>query len=79
MNIVNVHAAKTHLSELLARVEAGEEVVLARAGHPVARLIPFRPAAARRRFGGWRGQVWLSVDFDAPLPESIDTAFRGEG
>jgi prevent-host-death family protein len=78
MEIVNVHAAKTHLSQLLARVEAGEEVVLGRAGLPVARLIPFRPVGAKRRFGGWRGRAWISDDFDAPLPESIDKAFRGE-
>ncbi len=78
MEIVNVNAAKTHLSQLLARVEAGEEVVLGRAGHPVARLIPFRPVGAKRRFGGWRGRAWISDDFDAPLPESIDKAFRGE-
>jgi prevent-host-death family protein len=79
MEIINVHAAKTNLSQLLARVEAGEEVVLARAGHPVARLIPFRPVGAKRRFGGWHGRTWIAQDFDAPLPESIDTAFRGEG
>jgi prevent-host-death family protein len=80
MEIINVHAAKTHLSQLLARVEAGEEVVLGRAGHPVAKLVPYRPAVApRRRFGGWRGRVWISDDFDAPLPESIERAFRGEG
>ena len=78
MEIVNVHAAKTHLSKLLERVEAGEEVVLGRAGQPVARLIPFRPVGAKRRFGGWRGRAWISDDFDAPLPESIDKAFRGE-
>ena len=79
MEIVNVHAAKTHLSQLLARVEAGEEVVLARAGQPIARLIPFIPTGAPRRFGGWKGRVILGKDFDAPLPESIDRAFRGEG
>jgi prevent-host-death family protein len=78
MEIVNVHAAKTHLSQLLARVEAGEEVVLGRAGHPIARLIPFRPVAAKRRFGGWRGRAWVSDDFDAPLPEAIEKAFLGE-
>jgi prevent-host-death family protein len=79
MEIVNVHAAKTHLSQLLARVEAGEEVVLGRAGHPIARLTPFRPSGTTRRFGGWNGRVWISDDFDAPLPDSIDAAFRGEG
>jgi prevent-host-death family protein len=75
MEIINVHVAKTHLSQLLARVEAGEEVVLGRAGHPVARLIPFRPAAAKRHFGGWRGRAWVADDFDAPLPEAIEKAF----
>jgi prevent-host-death family protein len=79
MEMVNVHAAKTHLSQLLARVEAGEELVLARSGHPIARLIPYRPQGVPRRFGGWRGRVWIADDFDAPLPESIDKAFRGEG
>lgn len=70
-----MHAAKTHLSQLLARVEAGEEVVLGRAGHPVARLVPFRTVPAKRRFGGWRGRVWISHDFDAPLPDEIKKAF----
>jgi prevent-host-death family protein len=79
MEVINVHAAKTHLSQLLARVEAGEELVLARAGHPIARLVPFQATRAPRKFGGWRGRVWISDDFDAPLPDSIDTAFRGEG
>ncbi|MEA2637105.1 MAG: hypothetical protein QOE18_162 [Chloroflexota bacterium] len=78
MEIINVHAAKTHLSQLLARVETGEEVVIGRAGHPVARLIPFRAVGARRRFGGWRGRAWISDDFDAPLPEPIGNAFLGE-
>lgn len=79
METINVHAAKTHLSQLLARVEAGEEVVLARAGHPVAKLVPYLAARAPRHFGGWRGKVWISGDFDDPLPDSIDQAFRGEG
>jgi prevent-host-death family protein len=80
MEIINVHAAKTHLSHLLVRVEAGEEVVLGRAGHPIARLIPYRPAvAARRRFGGWRGRGWISDDFDAALPDSIEKTFLGDG
>lgn len=79
MEIVNVHAAKTHLSQLLARVEAGEEVVLARAGQPIARLVPFISSGTRRRFGGWKGRIVIAKDFDAPLPATIDRAFRGEG
>ncbi len=74
-----MHAAKTHLSQLLARVEAGEELVLARSGRPIARLIPYRQLGASRRFGGWRGRVWIADDFDAPFPDSIDEVFRGEG
>lgn len=64
---VNIHEAKTHLSRLIERVEAGDELVIARAGRPVARLVPYR---APRVPGRWEGQVWMSDDFDAPLPES---------
>jgi prevent-host-death family protein len=63
---VNVHAAKTHLSRLLERVEQGEEIVIARAGRPVARLVPYRTSGEVRTPGLWKGQVWLSDDWDAP-------------
>lgn len=63
---MNIHEAKTHLSRLVERVEAGEEVVIARAGRPVARLIPFRVRTAPRVPGQWRGRVTLATDFDAP-------------
>jgi prevent-host-death family protein len=78
MEIINVHAAKTNLSQLLARVEAGEEVVIGRAGRPIAKLVPFQVTRAPRKFGGWRGRVWISDDFDAPLPDDIEKFFRGE-
>jgi prevent-host-death family protein len=61
----NIHEAKTHLSRLVERVEAGEEIVIARAGRPVARLVPFRPRSQARQPGLWRGQVRMSDDFDA--------------
>jgi prevent-host-death family protein len=61
---VNIHEAKTHLSRLIERVETGEEVVIARAGRPVARLIPFRARSSPRVPGRWRGRVWLAPDFD---------------
>ncbi len=61
-----MHEAKTKLSELVAEVEAGEEVILARAGKPVARLMPLRKAQPRR-LGQWKGKVRMSKDFDAPL------------
>jgi prevent-host-death family protein len=64
---VNVQQAKTHLSRLLARVERGEEIVIARSGRPVARLLPFEPADSVRVLGGARGQVWIAEDSDAPL------------
>lgn len=63
---MNIHEAKTHLSRLVERVEAGEEVVIARAGRPVARLVPFRARTAPRTPGAWRGRVRLGADFDAP-------------
>ena len=62
---VNIHEAKTHLSRLIERVEAGEEIVIARAGRPVARLVPNRPRREPRVSGIWRGKVRLTPDFDA--------------
>lgn len=75
MDVVNVQEAKTNLSKLLARVEAGEEIVLARAGTPIARLVPV--AAAARRPGRGKGRIRMSEDFDAPLPEDLLAAFEG--
>jgi prevent-host-death family protein len=66
---VNIHEAKTHLSRLVERVEAGEEITLARAGRPVARLVPYRARPMPRQAGVWKGQVWIGPDFDEPLPE----------
>jgi prevent-host-death family protein len=69
--IVNVHEAKTHLSRLLARVEAGEEIVIARAGHPIARLEPLAAEGPTWRAPGHEPIV-IHADFDAPLPEFED-------
>jgi prevent-host-death family protein len=77
MKTVNIHEAKTQLSRLLARVERGEEVVIARAGRPVARLLPFSPKGAARELGHDRGTVIISPDFDAPLPPDILRDFEG--
>jgi prevent-host-death family protein len=65
MSLVNVHEAKTHLSRLIDRAAAGEEIVIGRAGKPVARLVPL--AAPQRTFGSLRGQVWMADDFDDDL------------
>jgi prevent-host-death family protein len=72
---VNIHEAKTHLSRLLARVAAGEEVVIAKAGKPIARLIPVTPHD-RRPLGADRGRGFIADDFDAPLPEEILAEFE---
>lgn len=67
---VNIHAAKTHLSRLVERVEAGEEITLARAGRPVARLVPYEHRRAPRPFGLWKGKVWLAPDWDSPAVDA---------
>lgn len=69
MKQVNMHEAKTHLSRLVDEAAAGEEVVIAKAGRPVAKLVPYEPARKPRKPGAWKGQVWMSPDFDDPLPE----------
>jgi prevent-host-death family protein len=72
---VNIHQAKTHLSQLLERVEGGEEIVIARAGKPIARLIPFADDSAPRRLGVMHGQLVVADDFDAPLPPEVLASF----
>lgn len=68
--VVNVHQAKTHLSQLLQDVEKGEEVVIARAGVPVARLVAWRDEPPRLAApGAMRGRIQMSDDFDAPLDD----------
>ena len=74
---VNIHEAKTHLSRLLERVESGEEIVIGRAGKPVARLVPYGQAEGPRTPGGWKGRVRIADDFDELPPELLAT-FRGE-
>ncbi|KAA0253182.1 MAG: type II toxin-antitoxin system Phd/YefM family antitoxin [Acidobacteria bacterium] len=77
MTEVNVHDAKTRLSQLLVRVEAGEEIVIARAGKPVARLVPFDASSPRRPLGLDAGKIRIADDFDAPLPEDVLRDFEG--
>jgi len=77
MAIFNVHEAKTHLSRLLDRVAQGEEIVIAKSGRPVAKLV--RVAAEPRTPGRLKGRIRISPDFDEPLPDEILAAFRGEG
>lgn len=77
MQTVNIHAAKTQLSRLIEAVEAGEEIIIARAGTPVARLVPISPASpVERQLGTLNGRYDLS-GFDHPLPDDILDAFEG--
>jgi prevent-host-death family protein len=71
MHKVNVHEAKTNLSELLKKVEAGEEVIIARAGKPIARLVPASVVTVKRLLGSARGVAKISEDFNDPLPKEF--------
>jgi len=77
MKTVNVHEAKTHLSRLLDEVQAGQEVVIARAGRPVARLVPLAPERPPRRLGILAGRYAVPDDWDAPLPPEATAGFGG--
>jgi prevent-host-death family protein len=74
---VNIHDAKTHLSRLLEEVAAGAEVVIARAGKPVARLVPIEAAPRPKLLGLLAGQIEVPEDFDAPLPPDVVADFEG--
>ena len=73
----NIHEAKTHFSRLVERAMRGEEIVIGKAGKPVARLVPYREDRAPRVPGGWEGKVRIADDFDE-LPDEVAAAFRGE-
>ncbi len=72
---VNVHEAKTHLSKLLERVALGEEVIIAKAGKPVAKLVPLDEQPKPRVFGSAKGDFTVPDDFDDPLPKEIEDLF----
>jgi prevent-host-death family protein len=74
---VNIHESKTNLSNLLELVEHGEEVILCRAGKPVAKLVPYKQTHLPRKPGALKGQLWIAEDFDE-LPPGIEAAFRGQ-
>ena len=76
MVTVNIHEAKTQFSKLIARVEAGEDIVIARDGTPVARLVAIRRAVPKRVPGRDRGLFSVPEDFDSPLPEDILSEFE---
>lgn len=76
MTTLNIHAAKTHFSKLIEEVEDGEEVVIAKAGKPVARLVPMKKTT-KRKLGLLAGRLIVPDDFDAPLPDEVLAAFEG--
>jgi prevent-host-death family protein len=76
MGVFNVHDAKTNLSRLLERVAQGEEIIIAKSGRPVAKLV--RVAVEPRRPGRLKGRIRVGADFDEPLPDEVIAAFRGE-
>ncbi|MEW5866546.1 MAG: type II toxin-antitoxin system Phd/YefM family antitoxin [Bacillota bacterium] len=73
---VNIHQAKTQLSRLLTRALEGEEIIIAKAGKPIARLVPIAERPIKRVPGSARGIVTIAPDFDAPLPESVLEEFE---
>lgn len=77
--VYNLYEAKTALSRLVDRAAAGEEIVIAKAGKPLAKLVAFPRTGVPRKPGGWEGQVRTSEDFDAPLPDELLAAFEGHG
>jgi prevent-host-death family protein len=74
--IVNIHEAKSHLSRLLEEVAAGKEVIIAKAGKPIARLVPMQEKATKKKLGLLKGKIKISVDFNKPLPESVIRLFE---
>lgn len=78
MHTVNIHEAKTHLSKLLEEVSKGQEIVIAKSGKPMARLIGIGIAKPIRKPGFLKGKIRIADDFDAPLPEDMLDAFAGK-
>jgi prevent-host-death family protein len=78
MSTVNIHAAKTHLSRLIDEATAGDEVIIAKAGKPLVRLVPLLPSERpKRRLGLLAGRAPVPDDFDAPLPDEVLAVFEG--
>jgi len=75
MRVVNLHAAKTHLSRLVEDAAKGEDIVIAKAGRPIVRLVPVSVRQKRRRSGTMKGKIRIGKNFDAPLPDDLARAF----
>lgn len=79
MHTVNIHEAKTHLFRLIDQIQQGEEIVIAKTGIPVARLLPYKPKRPHiKPPGGMKDEgFWIADDFDGPLPADLMAAFEG--
>jgi prevent-host-death family protein len=75
--MLNLYEAKTQLSALVDQAAAGAEIVIAKNGRPLAKLVPYR-SASRRKPGRAKGKIWIAADFDAPLPKDVLDAFNGD-
>ena len=75
--IYNIYEAKTHLSHLVDRAAKGQEITIAKAGVPLARLVPLPKTKNKRKPGGWEGKVHIADNFDEPLPADLQAAFEG--
>jgi prevent-host-death family protein len=78
MQIINIHDAKTQFSKLIEAVTRGDEIVIARAGKPAARLVPMQHQKPVRKPGALKGKIKIAADFDDPLPDDILAAFEGK-
>jgi prevent-host-death family protein len=78
MTKVNIHQAKTQFSRLVELAASGEEVIIARSGQPVARLVPYRAKGAARKPGTMRGKIRIKKNFDEPLPKELLASFTGK-
>jgi prevent-host-death family protein len=76
MRTINIHAAKTQLSRLVEAAAAGEEIIIAKAGRPIARLCPLAARLGKRKLGGLEGKLRIPEDFDAPLPDEVLDLFE---
>lgn len=75
--VLNIHEAKTHLSRILEEVAAGKEVIIAKAGKPMARLCPVTPRVKKKRLGLLKGRIRVAEDFNAALPDEVLAGFEG--
>jgi prevent-host-death family protein len=75
--VINIHEAKTHLSRIVEEVAAGKEILIAKAGRPMARLSPIAAGVKKKRLGLLKGRIEVAADFNAPLPNAVLAGFEG--